>query len=135
MTTENHIILLSKITTLVRDLRDGGTENGEAMFLLGSGAASFCDPHEMASWREFKASLTANDVISLLRQIDTEGNRLLDEDKQTFAYAIQIIGMSLAATSSDDARLQQGASLLDDIIETTLINFRNYVRTQKPPLN
>ena len=133
MTPEPQDILLSKITKLLQDLREAGTDNGEAMFLLGSAAAELSG--EKSTWHQFKASLAPADVISLLGQIDTEGNRLLDEDKVTFAYAIQIIGMSLAATSSDDSRLQHGAALLDDIIETTLTNFRNYIRTRKTPLN
>ena len=137
MTTaiESQEILISKITKLVQDLRQDGTGNGEAMFLLGSAAAEFCDPDGVPTWRQFKASLNDTNVIRLLRQIDTEGNRLLDEEKLTFAYAIQIIGMSLAATSSDDSRLKYGASLLDDIIETTLINFRNYIRARTTSLN
>ena len=128
-------ILLSKITALLADLHSDGTDNGEAMFLLGSAAASLADPGEYATWRAFKAALPPADVVHYLQQIDTEGNRLLDEDKLTFAYALQIVGMSLAATSSDDARLQHGAALLDDIIETTLSNFRTYIRTRPTPVN
>jgi hypothetical protein len=135
MTVTAQDILLGKITKLLQDLRDDGADNGEAMFLLGSAAAEIADSGDKAGWREFKASLGPADTIGLLQQIDTEGNRLIDEDKRTFAYAIQIIGMSLAAGNSDDARLQHGASLLDDIIETTLTNFRNHVRTRTTPLN
>lgn len=133
MTPQPQDILLSKITKLLQDLREDGTDNGEAMFLLGSAAAELSGA--TATWHQFKASLAPADIINLLSQIDTEGNRLLDENKITFAYAIQVIGMSLAATSSDDDRLQHGASLLDDIIETTLTNFRNYVRTRTTQLN
>ena len=133
MTPDPKDILLGKITALLSDLQSAGTDNGEAMFLLGSAAAELSDSGKKANWREFKASLTTADVVQLLRQIDTEGNHLLDEDKVTFAYALQIIGMSLAVTSSDSPQLQHGVSLLDDIIETTLTNYRNYVRTRTPP--
>ena len=135
MTSDPKDILLSKITALLSDLHSAGTDNGEAMLLLGSAAAELSDSGEKTNWREFKASLTTADVVQLLRQIDTEGNHLLDEDKVIFAYALQIIGMSLAVTSADSPQLQHGVWLLDDIIETALTNYRNFVRTRTPPTN
>jgi hypothetical protein len=135
MTPDAEAILLTKVTALLGDLRREGTENGEAMFLLGSAAANFVDMGKVATWREFKALLSTSDIIQLLQQIDTEGNRLLDEDKVNFAYALQIVGMSLAAARSENTNLREGASLLDDVIETTLTNFRNYLRTRPDPVN
>ena len=135
MTPQSESVLLSKITTLLDDLRREGMENGEAMFLLGSAAASLADMGKLNTWAEFKAAVTRADIIQLLQHIDTEGNRMLDEDKVNVAYALQIIGMSVAASGSDSPELQQGGSLLDDIIETTLTNYRNYVRTRTTPLN
>jgi hypothetical protein len=128
-------ILLNKITALLDDLRREGFENGEAMFLLGSAAANLVDMGKTDTWAQLKSKLTAQDVISLLQQIDTEGNRMLDEDKVNFAYALQIVGMSLAASSGTEPNLLQGASLLDEIIETTLTNFRNYAQTRTGPAN
>jgi hypothetical protein len=133
MTTDD--TLLNKITALMENIQSDGADNGEAMFLLGSAAADLADKGNHATWRDFKASLTAQEIIDYLRQIDTEGNRLLDEDKLTIAYALQVIGMSLATSSSDDPKLQQGAALLDDIVETTLVNFRNYIRTRPDLIN
>ncbi|WP_332686493.1 hypothetical protein [Devosia sp.] len=135
MTPETQTILLSKIAAVLEDLRREGMENGEAMFLLGSAAANLVDMGKRKNWRELKAALTATDVLQLLQQIDTEGNRMLDEDKVNFAYALQIIGMSLAASGGDNPQLLQGASLLDDIIETTHTNYRNYVQTRTEPAN
>ena len=135
MTDQSQDILLSKITKLLQDLRADGTDNGEAMFLLGSAAADLSGSVQMHSWHQYKASLNTAEIIDLLQQIDTEGNRLLDEDKVTFAYALQVIGMSLAAGSSDDPRLLHGAGLLDDIIETTLTNYRAYAQTRPQTIN
>jgi hypothetical protein len=135
MTPEAETILLSKITTLLDDLRREGTENGEAMFLLGSAAANFVDMGKTQTWGEFKKLLTPSDIIQLLQAIDSEGNRMLDEDKVNFAYALQIIGMTLAASNAEDPNLREGASLLDVIIEKTLTNFRNYAQSPKEPAN
>ena len=135
MTTEADDILLAKITTLLDDILKEGGDNGEAMFLLGSAAADLADSNKKENWRAFKASLSINEVIDFLQMIDKEGNRLLDEDKVTFAYALQVIGMSLAVTDDSGDELKHGAFLLDDVIETTLINYRNYVRTRTTPVN
>ena len=135
MTPETQTILLSKITAVLDDLRREGMENGEAMFVLGSAAARLVDMGKRQTWRDLKAVLTPTDVLQLLQEIDTEGNRMLDEDKVNFAYALQIVGMSLAASGGDDPQLLQGASLLDDLIETTHTNYRNYVQTRTAPPN
>ena len=136
MNTESETILLSKIAALLEDLRREGMENGEAMFLLGTAAANLVDMGKgLKSWTGFKAVLTRPDIIKLLQEIDTEGNRMLDEDKVNVAYALQIIGMSVAASGSDNPQLQQGGALLDDVIERTLVNYRNYVQTRTAPLN
>ena len=136
MNTESRTILLRKIAALLEDLRREGMENGEAMFLLGTAAANLVDMgKELSSWTGFKAVLTRSDIIQLLQHIDTEGNRMLDEDKVNVAYALQIIGMSVAASGSDNQQLQQAGALLDDVIEKTLINYRNYVQTRTTSLN
>ena len=135
MTPEAETILLTKIATLLDDLRREGAENGEAMFLLGTAAANLVDMGKAGNWAQLKQKLSSAEIVGLLRQIDAEGNRMLDEDKVNFAYALQIIGMSLAASGGENPQLRQGASLLDDIIETTLVNYRNYVRTRTPQAN
>ena len=135
MTPEAETILLTKIAALLDDLRREGTENGEAMFLLGTAAANLVDMGKAGNWAQLKQKLSSAEIVGLLRQIDAEGNRMLDEDKVNFAYALQIIGMSLAASGGENPQLRQGASLLDDIIETTLVNYRNYVRTRTPQAN
>jgi hypothetical protein len=135
MTPDAQNALLEKVTTLLQDLRQDGTQNGEAMFLLGSAAANLSDLSNAPTWQAYKDGLTPDDVIQLLRQIDEEGNRLLDQDKVNFAYALQVVGMSLAASGADDPRLSQGAELLDQIIETTLTNFRAYAQTGNKPVN
>ena len=135
MTPEAETILLTKIATVLDDLRREGAENGEAMFLLGTAAANLVDMGKAGNWAQLKQKLSSAEIVGLLRQIDAEGNRMLDEDKVNFAYALQIIGMSLAASGGENPQLRQGASLLDDIIETTLVNYRNYVRTRTPQAN
>ena len=133
MTSDPKDILLAKITALLQDLHAEGGDNGEAMFLLGSAASSLIASQDNTTWRAFKSGLTPATVIDYLGQIDEQGNRLLDEGKVTFAYAIQIIGMSLAATAYHDPKLLDGVGLLDDVIETTLVNFRNYQSRTTPP--
>ena len=66
MTPEAETILLNKLTAVIRDLRDHGADDGEAMFILGAGADYLCQTAEVATWPALKARLNATEKLGLL---------------------------------------------------------------------
>lgn len=134
MTPEAQNALRAQIATMLQDLRAETGADGETMFLLGAGADSLAQMAKAKTWLEFKAAITPADIIQLLQQIDMEGTKLLDDNKLKYAYALQALGMSLAAAGGNEPSLLQGAALLDDVIEETLANYRAYAAS-KPTVN
>lgn len=126
MTSAAQNALRVQLATLLDDLRTDGGQDGEAMFMLGAGADRLASLAQVQGWGELKSKLQSPEITVLLQQIDSEGKQMLAEDKIKHAYALQALGMSLAATGNTDPLVQAGAELVDQIIEETLANYRNY---------
>ena len=126
MTPEAETILLNKLTAVIRDLRDHGADDGEAMFILGAGADYLCQTAEVATWPALKARLNATEKLGLLAQIDKEGQAANAEGKVKLAYALQILGLSVTATATENDHIRAAASLLDDLIVPALDNYRKH---------
>lgn len=135
MTSPTQNALRVQLATLLEDLRVTGSEDGEAMFMLGAGADRLASLAEVQSWSELKAKLIPADVLALLQQIDLEGKQALADDKIKHAYALQALGMSLAATGNADPLVRAGAELVDQVIEETLTNYRNYAANAAGAVN
>jgi hypothetical protein len=125
MTTEAKAILLSKISKVLRDLHDEGARDGEAMFMLGAGADYLCITGETASWPALKARLGNTEMLGLLAQIDAEGQAATASNQVKHAYALQILGLSLAATRAGSDEVAAATGLLDDVILSAHTNYRN----------
>ena len=119
--------LRQQMAAVIADLHESGADDGHAMFVLGSSVAGLCDRGNAKDWMAFKAGIPAADYSRLLTQIQTEGNQRLAEGEHKLAYALQAIGLSLVASRQDDAMVNQGEQLLDDVINAALTNFRNNV--------
>ena len=126
MTPEAETILLNKLTAVIRDLRDHGADDGEAMFILGAGADYLCQTAEVATWPALKARLNATEKLGLLAQIDKEGQAATGAGKVKLAYALQILGLSVTATATENDHIRAAASLLDDLIVPALDNYRKH---------
>jgi hypothetical protein len=121
-----------RLAEVLRDLQANGTDDGEAMLLLGGGAGRICDMGNKARWSELKAALSPSDTDRLIEQCRVEGNTFARDGKRKAAYAIQAIAMSLVARSQDDPEIRQGERLLDAVIEQALANFRQNVPKPRP---
>jgi hypothetical protein len=135
MTPQAETILLNKINQVIRDLHGQGTRDGEAMFMLGAGADYLCMTGQVANWPALKARLSPTETIGLLAQIDAEGDAAVAKDQLKHAYALQILGLSVAAAGTSNPQIRTATGLLDDLIATTLNNYRTHASKSATPLN
>jgi hypothetical protein len=113
-----------RFVAVMQDLRDGGSRDAEAVWLLGSLAATIVDTARAKSWSALKQQLTRTDHDGLLRDFQKSGNAFHEEGKVKQAYAVQILGMSLIARTQRDADILAGNDLLDEIIERSIATYR-----------
>ncbi|MBE0580565.1 hypothetical protein [Devosia sp.] len=135
MTPEAETILLNKITQVMRDLHEHGTEDGEAMFMLGAGADHVCKTGQAPTWAALKSRLSDTETLGLLAQIDVEGQAAVAKDQVKQAYALQILGLSVAAIGAQSPQIRTAAGLMDDLIATALGNYRKHASKGATPLN
>lgn len=135
MTPEAETILLNKITQVMRDLHEHGTDDGEAMFLLGAAADYVCKTGQSATWPALKARLSHTETMGLLAQIDVEGQAALAKNQSKHAYALQILGMSVTAAGAERQEIRAASALLDNLIGTALSNYRKHASKGATPLN
>jgi len=127
MTTQEEDFRI-RLVALLKDLQQGGADDGEAMFLLGSLAAGLADDLKSPNWVAAKAAMTPGTRDDVLRTFQDQGNRHHREGRAKQAYAIQALAMSLiAATLRDDDAIAAGEPLLDQIVAAAEANFRRAV--------
>ena len=126
MTPEAETILLNKITQVLRDLQQQGASDGEAMFMLGAAADYVCTTGKAATWPALKTKLGAVETLGLLAQIDAEGQAAVEKGQVKQGYALQILGLSVAAIGAQDPQIGTAIPLLDDLISKALENYRRY---------
>ena len=135
MTPEAEAILLNKLTQVMRDLHDQGAEDGEAMFYVGAGADYVCKTGRAPAWPALKSKLGTAETVGLLAQIDAEGQAAVAKGQLKQGYALQVLGLSIAATGARDPQIHAATSLLDDLIVTALANYRKHASKGPAPLN
>lgn len=135
MTSEAETILLNKLAQVLRDLHEQGASDGEAMFYLGAGADFVCKTGQTPNWPALKARLSGTETVGLLAQIDTEGQAAVAKGQVRQGYALQILGLSIAAIGARDPQIHAAAGLLDDLIVTALNNYRKHAPNGSASLN
>ena len=135
MTPEAETTLLNKLNQVMRDLHEHGASDGEAMFYLGAGADYVCTTGQTPTWPALKSGLSAAETVGLLAQIDTEGQATAARGQIKQGYALQILGLSIAAIGASDPRILTAAGLLDDLIVQALANYRKHGPKGPAPLN
>ena len=129
MTTPAETTMLEELTAFVADLHASGTEDGETMFILGASADRLCSLRDSQTWTGFKSTLSAPDIIALLRQIDAEGNEALQADKGRLAYVLRALALSLTSTKAKQDVTKAGAALLDQVIGAAVTNYRTHAKS------
>jgi hypothetical protein len=135
MTPQAEAILLNKITQVMQDLHEQGADDGEAMFMVGAGADYVCKTGQATTWSALKSKLSAIETIGLLAQIDAEGQQAVAKGQDKHAYALQLLGLSVAAIGAQSQEIRAAAGLLDDLIATALGNYRKHASKKAAPLN
>jgi hypothetical protein len=115
-----------RLAAVLADLNANGKDDGEAMFLLGSGAARICDMTSQPSWVAMKQAISMTDFNRLLEQCRVEGNKFVAEGQNKAAYAIQALALSLVARTQADPDIRTGEQLLDSVIDAALANVRKH---------
>lgn len=121
-----------RFVAIMQDLQANATKDPEAMWLIGSLACRLIDKVKARSWAEFKATMSQQTYNMLLTDLQREGNRQHREGDYRKAYAMQVIGVSLIASTQKEPQMQAGNTLLDDIVERMVRVFRD---SQKPTPN
>ena len=116
------------LVSILKDLKASGTKDPEAMWLLGNMAAGLLGQSPHASWRQLKAGLSRQAYDGLLRDFESQGNALHREGKDKIAYAIRILGVSVIGRTQPDPQLQEGARLLDEVIDSAVAFYRKAPR-------
>lgn len=118
-----------RFAAVLRDMQQAGSQDGEAMALVGSLAAELATKLGQKSWSAAKLAMSAQTYDSLLRTFEQQGNAHHAEGRQKHAYAIQALAVSLIArTQRNDPEMAAGEKLLDSIIDYTVSVYRK----QKP---
>ncbi|HEV7275280.1 MAG TPA: hypothetical protein VGN80_03240 [Devosiaceae bacterium] len=113
-----------RFVAVMQDLREDGSRDAEAVWLLGSLAATLVDTAKARSWPALKQQLSRADYDRLLRDFQTSGNSFHKEGKRKHAYAVQVLAMSVVARTQQDPDIQAGNTLLDDIVERAIAHYR-----------
>lgn len=116
-----------RLAAVLKDLGEDGVKDGEAMFMLGNLAAKMADQGSVKSWSALKAGLSAEAYTSLLGTMQTRGNDLMRDGNQKAAYALQALAVSLVARTQDDSTTRQGEKLLDQLIDSAVVQYRETI--------
>src|SRR6218665_1172319 len=95
-----------RFVAVLSDLQQAGTEDGEAMALIGHLAADLAATLQQQNWATAKANMTTQTYNDLLKVFEQRGNEYHQAGKAKHAYAIQALSMSLvAATLRSDPQI------------------------------
>ena len=114
-----------RFAAVLLDLQENGSKDKEAMWLLGSLACEIAEKSGKQSWSEFRRSMAQQTYAQLLGDFEKEGNRQYKDGDRKKAYAIQVLAISLISFTQDDKEIQAGGMLLDQLIDTTVLVYRN----------
>lgn len=119
-----------RLVAVMRDVKESGAKDPEAMWLIGSLAARLIDLYKLRSWTEFKAQLTREAYDRLLKDFEQQGNSYHKDGKAKAAYAIQLLAVSVIARTQKDPEVQQGDKLLDGMINRMVGAYRKALATE-----
>lgn len=113
-----------RFVAVMRELREVGDTDHEAMFLIGSLASTLMKKKNAPSWPKFKADLPGSEHSLLLNDFEKQGNKFHRDGKRKHAYAVQVLAMSVVADKQVDRDVATGNKLLDQYIGRMVAAFR-----------
>lgn len=113
-----------RFVAVMKELREVGDTDHEAMFLIGSLASNLMKKKNAPSWHRFKADLPGSEHALLLHDFEKQGNKFHRDGKRKHAYAVQVLAMSVVAPSQTDKDVLSGNKILDGLINGLVTVFR-----------
>lgn len=113
-----------RFVAVMKDLRDNGETDQEAMFLIGSLASTLMKKSNAPSWPAFKSNLKAAEHSMLLWDFEKQGNKFHKDGKRKHAFAVQVLAMSVIAPTQTHRDVVEGNKLLDQYIARLVRAFR-----------
>ncbi len=120
-----------RFVAMMTDLGKGHKSDPEAMFNIGSLAVRLMDKSEAKSWRTFKSQLQPVQRELLLADFKKNGNAFYAKGKVKHAYAVQVLAMSVIASTQSDAVVLKGVGVLDKLIGSYITAYRKAVAMTK----
>lgn len=118
-----------RFAAVLRDIKENGAQDGEAMALIGSLASRLAGDLKQKNWTAAKAVMTMQTYNDMLKIFEKRGNENHQAGKQKQAYAIQALAMSLVAgTMRSDPQMAEGEKILDSLIDRSVAVYQ----TQNP---
>jgi hypothetical protein len=122
-----------RFVAVMKELREVGDTDHEAMFLIGSLASTLMKKKNAPSWPAFKSNMLSSEHSMLLWDFEKQGNKFHKEGKRKHAYAVQVLAMSVVAPTQTDPDVATGNKLLDQYIARMVAAFRKAeAMTPKP---
>jgi hypothetical protein len=110
-----------RFIAVLSDLQQQGSQDGEAMALIGTLGAEIASKLNQPTWTAAKAALDSAGYAELLSAFQKQGNALHQGGETKKAYAIQALTVSLlAASQRQDAQVLAGERLLDSLIDRSV---------------
>jgi hypothetical protein len=131
MTTEQ-AEFRTRFASVLADLRESGTKDAEAMWMLGSLAAQIIDKSNQKTWGALRTGLSRADYDHILTDFQTQGNALAAAGKTKPAYAMQALAVSIVAGTFSEPLMTDGSKLLDEIVDRAVGFYR---ANQEPKAN
>jgi hypothetical protein len=124
-----------RLVAVLRDVKESGSQDPEAVWLIGSLATRLIDLYKLRTWSEFKQKLTPDAYDQLLRDFEKQGNDFHKQGKAKAAYAIQLLAISVICRTQRDPEVRQGEKLLDGLIGSTVTAYRKASATEAAKAN
>lgn len=122
--------LKQRLAAVLRDLKEEGPGDPEAVWMIGSLTALITDKAGAPSWSVYKKSITRREYDGLLADFQRQGNGFYQAGEVKRAYAIQALALSLVCRTQKDPEIRQGEALLDQLIQGAVAIFRRSQQQQ-----
>jgi hypothetical protein len=123
--------LKHRLAAQLVDLANGGREDREIAVLVGGLAATISDRLGKANWHKAKAAMGDAERVVLLADFDQTIPAHLKQGKGKHVYAMQLLGISVAASGDPDPEMRDGEKLLDDYVAAAETIFRHADASRK----
>lgn len=129
--TKKPLPLKNRLAAQLVDLANGGRQDREIAALVGGLAATIADKLGKPDWLAAKAVMSDAERMVLLADFDKTIPEHLKQGKGKHVYAMQLLGISVAASADPDPEMRDGEKLLDDYVVAAETIYRRLDEARK----